>query len=284
MVYQFNINNSFNIVTYPKHGCTQITQWAAECRGKGIDYEQHRCQGAHSWARTMAGTWNPENITYVVYREPWERALSHYLSNYEYSIHQRHRPYRNLSFSEYVESIANIMKLDAHHLRPFSPAVRGLIQNGSITKLKLLNLKSLNEFSKEKAAELGVPSLRGKTINNSSWDYFLYSDAMKAAGYPAYNKEDYFNLKYLSFHGKARANEVDKGLLKNLKQKILQKDKISKADVLRMSTEVQKIVKASMPEGFYLTDRDKFFNQNIIEHINQVYKEDINFIKENSLL
>ena len=275
---KININNSFNILTYPKHGSTQIIQWAAECMGKKVDYEQHRSPRWSLW-----GKWNPENTTYIIYREPWERVLSHYLSNYEYSVHQRHSRYSNLSFSEYVDDIFDIMKLDMHHLKPFSPTVKSLRQNGLIGELKLLNLTNLNKFTEEKSSLLGLPSLKGKTINNRSWDYFLYSDAMKLAGYPAYDKTDYFNLKYLNFHGKARANTVDKNLLKRLKEQILKADQVSKADVLTMSVEVQKTIKQSMPEGYYLTNRNNFFNQDIIERISRVYKEDLDFIKENIL-
>ena len=60
-------------------------------------------------------------------------------------------------------------------------------------------------------------------------------------------------------------------------------DQVSKADVLTMSVEVQKTIKQSMPEGYYLTNRNNFFNQDIIERISRVYKEDLDFIKENIL-
>ena len=281
MSYRFNVKNLFNLITYPKHGCTQISQWVAECGGRAIDYEQHRCQNVHGWYKKYSGQWNSEKLTYAIYRLPHERALSYYLSNYSYAINGRHKNYNNLSFLEFVDNLPKIQKLDRHHLGSFSPKIKSLIKEGKILEFKLLNLKDFNSFTEEQQTLNNLPSLRGRTINNSSWDYFLYSEAMKLAGFKNYQSTDYFNLKYSQFHGKAAAAKIDATLLKKLKQSVLSKDKVTKEEVLSLSTDVQKIVKQNAREEMYvLTDRNNFFNEDIINQINYIYKEDYEFIEE----
>jgi len=111
----FCIQNKFNIVTFPKCGCTQICKWASECNG----YFDKHC---HSYSNNVCSVYgsihacgrrnysfNKELPTYIIYRLPHERILSYYTSNFRRGrgLSTEETEYPLVPFYEFVMSVCN---------------------------------------------------------------------------------------------------------------------------------------------------------------------------------
>ena len=164
----FCIQNKFNIVTFPKCGCTQICKWASECNGYFDEhrhsYSNSRCpvyENVHACGQ-INYSFHEELPTYIVYRFPHERILSYYNSNF----------HRIIPLDEFVFKICE-RKLwgdkEQHHLEDRFEDVK---KYGDATTV---HLDKLNHLIDNLSMIHGVPALSGKEISNRGtkfWDEY----------------------------------------------------------------------------------------------------------------
>ena len=111
-VYYFNIRNKFNLITFPKHGCTQICKYVSELNGyfdkHNHSYKHNKCdmyKKIHKCGVKMSD-YNISLPTYIVIRNVNSRVLSYFLSNYK----------GELSFRQFVNKLEMFKKKDINHL------------------------------------------------------------------------------------------------------------------------------------------------------------------------
>ena len=85
--------NKFNIITFPKHGCTQIIKYVSEINGyfknHNHSYFTNNCNQfghIHNCGKKNF-SYNQDLPTYIITRLPEYKILSYYLSNYCTVIH-----------------------------------------------------------------------------------------------------------------------------------------------------------------------------------------------------
>ena len=147
-MYSFIIENKFNLITFPKHGCTQIIKIISELYGY-FDIHQHSydtnfCK-KHNNIHTCGSSnssFDKKLPTYIVSRTIEDKILSYYLSNYRYtwSIKEIEKKYKNNSFSEFVKNLDYFSK-DTEHLGLLSKKVSKFEFN----EFKLIDLNDFNE-------------------------------------------------------------------------------------------------------------------------------------------
>ena len=192
----FNINDKFNIITFPKCGSTQIIKILLYEKGL---FEKHN----HSWyhnsehnlIRTCASNElnkniNYNNITYVFIREHKYRILSYYLSNYN----------ENLSFYNFIKKLINNKINHNNHLDPF------IIPN-NIKIIELVDMKNINIFFNEKFntdkfnnENFNIENNSNNFFNNKNLEYKkdIYNVERNNLKYFNFKKEDFFSAEIIN--------------------------------------------------------------------------------------
>ncbi len=179
--YCFCIQNKFNIVTFPKCGCTQICKWASECNGyfdeHSHSYSNSRCsihENVHACGQANC-SFHEGLPTYVVYRFPHERILSYYNSNfhrkkllYKFVLEVCERKVWDDRDGKYLANGDWPLEYEHHLGDRFSNVMK---YDGAT----IVHLDRLNDLIDDLSMIHGVPALSGKEISNRGtrcWDEY----------------------------------------------------------------------------------------------------------------
>jgi hypothetical protein len=138
-MYSFNIENKFNLISFPKLGCTQVIKYVSDYLDYFSDhqhsYSNNNCKEFENIHNCGAKNFklNINQPTFLVTRKIQDRVLSYYLSNNYF--YKKVNGFHDPTFKEFVEHLNLFYSFDEHHL--------GFIYK-NLKKYKIKNLNKLN--------------------------------------------------------------------------------------------------------------------------------------------
>lgn len=127
-MYCFCINNKFNIITFPKHGCTQIIKYISQYLNIFDSHEHsfktnncNKFNSIHACGSRFK-SYNPNVPTYLVTRPIELKVLSYFKANHYY----HKRIHENPSFVYFIDNLEVYYKNDIHHLGMIHQKLKGI--------------------------------------------------------------------------------------------------------------------------------------------------------------
>lgn len=190
--YYFDLQDKFNLIAFPKCGCTQIIKICTEInntfKSHNHSYKHNKCDKhltIHACGRAHSNL-NEKNLSYIALRPPVERVLSFYLANYHDVINNAaDSELKNLSFKEFVDLFTENKITHDDHLVPYVETINRL----KGINFKLIKLECFNKFIQEMSIKhrFGLHDIEKKSVINNTALQSLRGD--KAI-------DEYFNIKY----------------------------------------------------------------------------------------
>ena len=219
--YIFNIKNKFNILTFPKHGCTQIIKIVSEINNifhlHNHSYNTNDCSvygTIHNCGQNNK-TYNANLPTYLITRKIEDKILSYYLSNYTPDIFitnylKLDKKYFNMTFNEFVNNINYFQYKDAH--LQFIKPINKLL---NIKNLKLLDLSNLDNELKKIFIKYNIKFdyKKERHVINNSKRHFATKNILLTN--PTISNLQYFNIKRCDLTHPPKYKFINKNLFFN---------------------------------------------------------------------